>query len=482
MYKNPIIPGFASDPSICRAGDDYYLVTSTFEYFPAIALYHSKDLVSWKFIKYVLDRDEQLDLTKIESSQGIFASNIRYNDGLFYVISTCMGGVGHFYVVTDNPRGSWSNPIFVEGIGFDDDIFFDNEGKSYFIRQDNKVGGIVLFFLDIKSGKLLDEGKVIHRGFEDKFCEGPHIYHIGDWYYLMQAEGGTYRGHMETLSRSENLWGPYENCPNNPILTHRNAINSPIQSVGHGDLIQRKDGKWYITFLGTRPINRFHHLGRESFLAPVEFSEDGWFSVNKFKEITLTMNDKTISCNHDDWNVNETFCKGQNSKEFCFRRNQPEGTVRIKDDSLILTKLNDLEPFVFYGIRQRAFDCILKSTIIRNSNSSYSGIMCVMNECHYYALGITIERDKTYCVKLRKVVDDMEMEIKIPVSLKDTYKLKIKATSVEYSFFCDEQLIGTAKTSLLSSEVATGFTGVFLGMFNMDKNTKSKFLDFNYYQ
>jgi xylan 1,4-beta-xylosidase len=276
-YSNPILPGFYPDPSVCRVGEDYYLVTSSFEYFPGVPIFHSRDLIHWRQIGHCLTRPDQLRLAGVPSSGGIFAPTLRYHDGLFYMVTTNVSYGGNFYVFTDDPGGAWSEPVFVQQGGIDPSLCFDR-GHVYFTSTgESSLMGIYQSEIDIKSGKKLTETRFLWSGTGGRYPEGPHLYHIGDYYYLMIAEGGTEYGHMETLARSQSPWGPFEPCPHNPLLTHRNESQSPIQGTGHADLVEAHDGSWWLVFLGFRPQRwQYHHLGRETFLAPVTWSAAGW--------------------------------------------------------------------------------------------------------------------------------------------------------------------------------------------------------------
>lgn len=205
-YENPIIPGFYSDPSICRVGEDYYLVTSTFEYFPGVPIFHSKDLVNWQKIGHCLHREAQ-----IPKGINIFAPTLRYYEGTFYMITTNITGGGNFYVTAKAPEGPWSDPIWVDIPGIDPDLFFDEDGKTYVISS-----SFILFEIDLKNGELLSEGRKVWNGTGGRYEEAPHIYKKDGLYYLMAAEGGTEEAHSETIARSHDIWGPYTENPGEP--------------------------------------------------------------------------------------------------------------------------------------------------------------------------------------------------------------------------------------------------------------------------
>ncbi|WP_277407506.1 glycoside hydrolase family 43 protein [Lacrimispora xylanisolvens] len=294
---NPIQKGFYPDPSICRVSGDYYMVHSTFAYAPGIPVFKSCDLKNWTLIGHVLERKEQLRLSGARVSQGIYAPTIRYHKGLFYVIATNVSAGGNFYVTATDPKGPWSDPVFLENApGIDPSLYFE-EDTCYYIGQRTKeqpayYGDCEIWIqeLDLKEKKLVKQPVVLFDGSMKRtiWAEGPHLYRIGGMYYLLLAEGGTEFNHSVTVARSQNLYGPYEACPNNPILTHRHlGHNYPIQCIGHGDLIETPDKEWFMVMLGTRPLNGCAELGRETFLADVIW-EDGWPVVSPVWERCLS--------------------------------------------------------------------------------------------------------------------------------------------------------------------------------------------------
>ena len=283
-FRNPIITGMNPDPSICRVGDDFYLVTSTFEYFPGLPVYHSKDLVHWKLIGHALSRPENNPLMGCNASTGgQYAPTLRYHDGTFYVIGTNYGGKGSqgvFYVTAKNPAGPWSDPVWVGNWYVDPSIEFI-DGKIYFLSPDNQ-GSFLLGVMDPETGTFVEPLRKVASGLGGSSPEGPHFYKIGDYYYIMSAEGGTGYEHREVIQRSKSPWGPYEPSPVNPVLSNMNCPDHPFQAIGHADLVQLKDGSWWAVCLGIRPVNgKYQHLGRETFLAPVTWDADGWPKVGK---------------------------------------------------------------------------------------------------------------------------------------------------------------------------------------------------------
>jgi beta-xylosidase len=294
--EQPILPGFFPDPTICRVGEDYYLANSSFEYFPGAPIFHSRDLVSWTQIGNILTRRSQFRSGTTGPSTGIYGSTLRHHDGRFWFITTNVSdfGSGQVIVSTDDPAGEWSDPIFVpEAIGIDPDLCWDERGQAYLTWHvlDFTVGGqgIRQAPIDSQTGGLLEPDYPIWQGSGMPAAEGPHLYRIGEYWYILLAEGGTERGHCVTAARSRSPRGPFEPCPWNPVLTHRSS-NHPVQSVGHADLVQAPDGRWAAVYLGARPRGStpgFHVLGRETFLAGVDWV-DGWpvFDETRF-EVTV---------------------------------------------------------------------------------------------------------------------------------------------------------------------------------------------------
>lgn len=286
--KNPIIPGFYPDPSICRVGDDYYLVCSSFELSPGIPLFHSKDLANWEQLCYVLTPQNGFYVEKNTGNGGVMAPTIRYCNGTFYIINCNFSDRGNFIVTAKDPAGPWSAPHFLDDVpGIDASLFFDTDGTCYImgtanIWPDGKGGmrqGIWAAEYDTQNFRLISEPVALWGGAMAGVAspEAPHIYHIGDWYYLLIAEGGTEMYHSATIARSRSALGPYEGDPSNPILTTRHmGKKALIQNAGHADLIDTAAGEWYAVFLASRLIGGVSkNLGRETFIVPVEW-EDEW--------------------------------------------------------------------------------------------------------------------------------------------------------------------------------------------------------------
>jgi hypothetical protein len=282
--EHPVVAGFYPDPTICRVGSDYYLAHSSFEYFPGAPLFHSTDLVSWTQIGNILDRRSQFRVGDAAPSGGIYGSTLRHAGGRFWFITTNVSdfAAGQLVVSAEDPTGPWSDPVFVPAAtGIDPDLCWDDNGQCYLTWNAlSFLGphrGILQAPLDLASGDLLRPAYPVWQGSGLAAAEGPHLYRIGEWWYLVLAEGGTERGHCVTVARSRNLWGRFEACPSNPVFTHRSTVHA-VQNVGHADFVQTPDGDWGAVYLGVRPRGwtpGFHVLGRETFLAGVDWA-DGW--------------------------------------------------------------------------------------------------------------------------------------------------------------------------------------------------------------
>ena len=284
-YQNPILPGYHPDPSICRVGEDYYLVNSTFEWFPGIPVYHSKDLVNWRLIGHGLHRRDQLKLQEgLGDYMGIFAVTIRYHEGTFYLITTCVQCEkgGNFYLSAENPAGPWSDPVWLDTPGIDPSLMWDDDGKSYYVGHGNlkekqewpDQQGVWLQEIDLAAQKMVGKRVQLTHGHANNavWSEGPHLYKINGKYLLMLAEGGTGYHHSTTVHHSNSVFGPYVADQVNPVLTHRHLGKGyPIHSVGHTDIVETQNGEWWGVMLGKRFVDGYTLLARETFLSPVTF-------------------------------------------------------------------------------------------------------------------------------------------------------------------------------------------------------------------
>jgi xylan 1,4-beta-xylosidase len=293
-FRNPILAGYYPDPSICRVGDDYYLINSTFAHFPGIPIFHSKDLVNWRQIGHVITRPDQLNYDKLGITRGIFAPAISHHNGTFYVICTMVDAGGNFIMTAKDPAGPWSDPIWLDFDGIDPSIFFDDDGRAWIVNNGNPPENRPLYQghraiwiqeFDPRTNKMIGPRSIIVNGGVDLskkpvWIEGPHIYKRNGWYYLCCAEGGTSIHHSQVILRSKSPTGPYVPWEKNPILTQRDLDNRAKHAVtctGHADLEIGPDGNWWSVFLACRPYapDRWA-TGRETFLLPVTWTDDDW--------------------------------------------------------------------------------------------------------------------------------------------------------------------------------------------------------------
>ena len=299
MIVNPVLPGFNPDPSICRVGPDYYIATSTFEWYPGVQIHHSRDLVNWKLVRRPLERASQLDMRGNPDSGGVWAPCLSHADGLFWLVYTDVkrldGGFKdtlNYIVTAPSIEGPWSDPVHVNSSGFDPSLFHDADGKKWFLnmiwnhRSDSVGGkpkhpafaGILLQEYDAAAGRLTGEAVNIFAGSPLGLVEGPHLFRRGEFYYLTTAEGGTGYGHAVTMARSNAIHGPYELHPDTHLITARDDPDYPLQRAGHGQVVETPDGAVYHTHLCSRPLpgTRRSPLGRETAIQKCLWRDDGW--------------------------------------------------------------------------------------------------------------------------------------------------------------------------------------------------------------
>lgn len=527
-YPNPILSGFYPDPSICRVGEDYYLVNSTFAYFPGIPIHHSKDLIHWEQIGNVLNRKEQLPLTGAEHSGGIYAPTIRYHKGTFYCITTNVGNGGNFIVTAKDPAGPWSDPYYLPNApGIDPSLFFDEDDTCYYCgttarREGSKFFGdneIYVQKLDLHTMTLIGESYPIWHGALQNavWPEGPHIYKKDDYYYLIIAEGGTGYNHAITIARSKDIFTPFEGCPANPIVTHRHlGRNYPIQNVGHGDLIETDQGDWYMVLLASRPYGGgFTNLGRETFLAPITW-ENGWpivnYGVGVIEDKITMANIKEVS--NPLVPEIEDFYDQVLSPRFLFLRNPNLSSYSLSERKGYLTMtlskdtLCDISSPTYVGIRQTGMNFILKTRLefFPEDDNECAGLAVVQSNQYNYQFISTLMNGKAIlqliqCIKgNRTILHTAELKYFNTLSassiegkfvhLQPIY-LKIEALqqnltfSYSYNDIIYHLLLSEVDASILSTEVAGGFVGNTLGLYCSSNGEESKnrcYFDWLYYK
>ena len=503
VFHNPILPGFYPDPSICRVGDDYYLVTSTFAYFPGVPIFHSKDLVHWEQIGHVLTRESQIDLMGVRQSQGIFAPTLRYHKGMFYLITTNVGKIGNFYVTAKNPEGPWSDPMVLDAEGIDPTIFFDGD-KAYYLGTREKSKEVSRYYgdneiwiqeIDLEAGKLIGESYVLWEGAlkDAVWPEGPHLYKKDEYYYLLIAEGGTGHEHAITIARSKTLLGRYKGNPCNPILTHRHLGKKyPITNTGHGDLIELQDGTWWMVLLASRPYGGgYSNMGRETFLVPVEW-EDGWPIVNPGKgiveeELEAPKLPQYKAYSYPVHYIEDNFEGNHLAPYWIYLRNPSKDMYSLKDKEGYLSlrlrpeSIIKSENVSFVGIRQR-HKCFRVSVALEfTALNEYetAGIVLIQNENYQLRCERTMKDNKAVIQLVRRENGEEEVIASKAYERKRIY-LQFNAEEQEFNFTygADESyqyiLAEAIDGRLLSTERAGGFVGTCIGMYASSNGHVSK--------
>lgn len=463
--QNPIIPGFSPDPSIVAVGEDYYLVNSTFHYFPGVPIYHSRDLQNWKQIGNVLDRPSQLPLEQANASLGIYAPTIRYHDGTFYMITTNVGGGGNFMVTATDPAGPWSEPVWLEQQGIDPSLYFE-DGICYMLSNPDNT--ITLCEIDPVTGATLSPGRPLWSGTGDRFPEGPHIYKKDGWYYLLISEGGTELAHKLTIARSRSIYGPYEPHPENPILTHCSlrAQNSNIQGTGHGDFFEAADGTWWVVFLAYRRYDGdFHHLGRETFLAPVTW-KDGWPVINDGEPVAERMTVRMEKIPEKPQTDSLHYDFSTIGPEWMHIQHPVAENYRVKDGVLTLTGNGDgfdwggWHPTALLR-RQQAPECRF-GTKVRLQGDGEAGL--AIYQTHNGHIEFLVRREKgrsSAMVRIR--LHSMLHEQAVALLSQPEARLDVRAYGDHYAFELNGKPFASLGTKLVSTEMAGGFTGVTVG-------------------
>lgn len=511
-YLNPVLPGFYPDPSIVRTGDDYYLVNSSFAYFPGIPIFHSKDLVNWTQIGNVMNRPSQMDLDSLGISRGIFAPTINYHDGTYYVICTLVDAGGNFLVTAEDPAGPWSDPIWLPKVGgIDPSMFFDDDGKVYILNNDAPKGepkyqghrAIWIQEYDPERQEIVGDKKMIVDGGVDIskepiWIEAPHLMKIDGEYMLICAEGGTGPQHSEVVFKSDSPWGPYEPYKDNPILTQRHLDPdrpNPVEYAGHADLVKTQNDEWWAVFLAVRPYeDQFFNIGRETFLLPVEW-KDGWpIILERDKTVPFVRKkpdlpeqaEPTVPHNgnfsyRDEFKSNELLPQWlfiRTVRDTWYQLNADDGgslTIEARQD-----KLSGLGQPSYIGWRQQHAHAEVTTSMTYNPGSpeEAAGLVAFQNRDYHYFFGATKNADGQTVVQLSKRAGDQTEHQTVtiasePIKLKtdEPLLLQIKAKGDTYDFLYGysaddlDVLKSNADGTILSTQVAGGFVGTTIGMY-----------------
>jgi alpha-N-arabinofuranosidase len=484
---HPILPGFYPDPSICRVGGDFYLVNSSFEYFPGVPLWHSRDLREWRQLGHVLDRPSQLPLpTGTKPSDGIYAPTIRHHAGRFYMVTTHMPGLGNFLVHATDPRGPWSEPVMIAQRGIDPSLFFDSDGRCFFTSNGTfwaPVRGAYQCEINPLTGEQLTPSRFLWAGTGGAYPEAPHLFKRGEFYYLMLAEGGTSECHMVTVARSRDPYGPFEPCPHNPILTHR-SLMGPVQATGHADFVEDADGNWWAVFLGYRYSEyAFHPLGRETFLAPVTWTADHWPLING--GLPLVPTDTTPGWAlppappppPPDFSaalVRDDFDSPHLGLDWVFVRNPEPSAVSLAErpGSLSVACLpaspDDLASFAGVVRRQRHF--VFRASALLDfapaSASEEAGLVVLMDHLHHYEIALTL-RDSIPSLVVRRRIGTLVAEVACAPAPEGPVQLLLQSDRQHYRFGFRhgdaDHWLASGEVRYLCTEVAGGYNGVMLG-------------------
>lgn len=478
VFANPVLAGMHPDPSVCRVGDDYFLACSSFEYFPGVPLFHSRDLVHWKQIGNVLDRPSQLFLpTDTPSSGGVYAPTLRHHDGRFWLITTNVapGGGTMLFTATD-PAGPWSEPIRAPGVaGIDPDLAWDEQGQCWCT-----TAGIYQVRLDPASGQTFGQPRRLWSGTPGAQApEAPHLYRIGGYWYLLIAEGGTERGHGISVARGPAPGGPFEPCPANPILSHR-STDRPIQNTGHADLVEAPDGSWWTVLLGVRPRGGtpgWHVLGRETVVAPVTWA-DGWPVVG---ELTTEMptppwqshpvTEPPVRDDFDADRLHPRWISIRSRHAESWSLTQPHGWLTLHGQGGSV----DDPDVTFVGRRQQHLSCRIRT--LADARRGSGGLTVRIDEHHHYDLEVadgevrvvarigslrpTVATRRAPAGPVRLRIDVLASPAGFAHPCREPDRLRLGIEDADGSFAELADLDGR----YLSTEVAGGFTGRVIGMY-----------------
>lgn len=528
--KNPILKGFNPDPSICRVGNDYYIATSTFEWFPGVQIHHSRDLVNWKLIAHPLHRKSQLDMSGIPDSGGIWAPCLSYCDGLFYLIFTNVKSSGifkdtHNYLATSKfIEGEWSDPIFMNSSGFDPSLFHDEDAKKWFVNQiwdhregHNLFGGILLQEYSPIEKKLVGPIKNIFSGSPLGGTEAPHLYKKNGFYYLIVAEGGTEYGHAVTLARSKNIEGPYEIAPNNPILTSRNNPKLPLQKAGHASMVETTNGKVYLAYLCGRPLTErgFCTLGRETGLQEFYWGKDNWLyckNENNWPDVEVqgpNVPEYKFEAEpvKDDFNspllnIHFNTVREPITEDWCTLKTRP-GYLRMVgrsamsgfyDKSLIARRV---QSFVFEATTKVDFNPDLSPDAFQQM----AGLTCYYNLKHWFFAYVSRRNDGKRMVNVMANDFPNRKEpigssgIEIPDSGEIWLRVNVRYGEVRFSYSLNGDVFANLGPvldySILSDDYirdqfpgiyTDAFTGSFVGIANIDLTGRKTIADFDFFE
>ncbi|MDI1249044.1 MAG: glycoside hydrolase family 43 protein [Lacunisphaera sp.] len=535
-YRNPILAGYYPDPSICRVGDDYYLINSSFAHFPGIPIFHSRDLVNWEQIGHVIDRPTQLKYDGLGITRGIFAPAISHHNGVFYIVCTMVDAGGNFLMTAKDPAGPWSDPVWLDFDGIDPSLFFDDDGRAWMVNNGNPPDNQPLYQghraiwiqeFDITNQKLTGPRSIIVNGGVDLaqkpvWIEGPHLYKREGWYYLCCAEGGTSSQHSQVILRGKSPTGPFTPWDKNPILTQRDLDGSAPHAVtctGHADLVIGPDGNWWSVFLACRPYapDRWA-TGRETFLLPVKWTDDGWpqilppgervpyivkSPIFKNQSAQTIAQEKTegteknhssntrpsvssvTSCENalvplsGNFTLTDEFDQPALSPLWLMLRTPKETWWQLADGKLSLTPRVDAlggkgnPSFLGRRVQHAKFDASVTLAVPAESGIQ-AGLTIIQNEKQYFTCQVSRAGDLVSLAVVRCHQGKSETLVERSLAATDEIELQLHADATTYTFRCardggEPELLLAGIDSYPASVQAAGggmhFTGALVGIY-----------------
>jgi xylan 1,4-beta-xylosidase len=528
---NPILPGFNPDPSIVRVGDDYYIATSTFEWFPGVQIHHSRDLVHWRLLTRPLRRASQLNMLGDPDSCGIWAPCLTHADGLFYLIytdvkrygrTTQAGSTGaslrdtHNYLVTSGEiDGEWSDPVYLNSTGFDPSFFHDDDGRKYLLNMlwdhrpgRNRFSGIALQEYSVQERKLVGPSHLIFQGTPLGFTEGPHLYKREGYYYLLTAEGGTGWGHAVTMARSRVLTGPYELHPDGQVLTSRHRPDIELQRAGHADLVETQAGHTYLVHLCGRPIRNRGRctLGRETAIQPMTWSADGWLRTADGKGLAYSEVAAPDLPEHrfpptperDDFDGPELALEFQWLRSpwpaELFSLTERPGFLRLYGRETLGSMFR--QSLVARRQQVHCFSAVTAIDFEPERFQQMAGLICYYNGSKFHYLYVTHDEELGKHIRVMSSLPDQlqtdvfSAPVAIPKGVPIELRVEVDYERLHFAYRVGGQdwcwQPGPLDASALSDEAGPpgnpNFTGAFVGMCCQDVSGSGKSADFDYFE
>lgn len=489
---NPILPGCYPDPSICRVGESYYLVTSTFEYLPGLPILRSSDLVHWETVGHAIDRAGMLDFEGIRSSGGLYAPTIRHDGELFWIVCTLVDQAdptrgGNFVITARDARGPWSEPTWLDVDGIDPSVAFDETGRVWMhgtrLARDPQWHHQTEIWVREYSRDdraLVGEEHVIWRGALDRvvWAEAPHLFPVDGRWYLIAAEGGTEFHHAVSVARADRVTGPYEGNRANPVFTHRHLGRiAPVIGAGHADLVQSPDGTWKAVMLAMRAQDGYHYpLGRETFLCPVGW-EDGWpvFAPGRGSlPVTFEACAGDVVADAGTWQP-DAHRSGEvppGDPRWTAVRELPAQIARVDGDGAWImpvraASLADAAAVAFVGVRQQHVDVDVSAEIDVSAlaDGETAGLVVRQSERDHATVQIT--RHANECV-MRVVHRQGDRERILTESVReraDSVRLGVRARGYDYALLGEGEILQTVDGRELDAASTGGFLGLWFGVF-----------------